>query len=124
MGATTLATNLAAYYACHGIKTALIDYDSQGSSSDWLERRPNNFPAIQGIAAFRQPHGVTRSYAMRTDRYRLVSWRDHRDLSKEPIFVELYDHQLDPNETVNVAADRPEISADLAAKLDKILKKR
>lgn len=66
-GKTTLATNLAAYYACHGIKTALIDYDSQGSSSDWLERRPNNFPSIQGIAAFRQPHGVTRSYAMRTD---------------------------------------------------------
>jgi chromosome partitioning protein len=66
-GKTTLATNLAAYFACHGIKTALIDHDSQGSSSDWLERRPLEYPAIQGIAAYRQPHGVTRSFAMRTE---------------------------------------------------------
>lgn len=66
-GKTTLATNLAAYFASHGIKTALIDHDSQGSSSDWLERRPHEYPAIQGIAAYRQPHGVTRSFAMRTE---------------------------------------------------------
>ena len=66
-GKTTLATNLAAYFASHGLKTALIDYDSQGSSSDWLERRPDSRPSIQGIAAFRQPHGVTRSFAMRTE---------------------------------------------------------
>ncbi len=66
-GKTTLATNLAAYFACHGIKTALIDYDSQGSSTDWLERRPREYAAIQCISAFRHPHGVTRSFAMRTE---------------------------------------------------------
>lgn len=66
-GKTTLATNLAAYFACHGIKTALIDCDSQGSSTDWLERRPLEYAAIQCIPAFRQPHGVTRSFALRTD---------------------------------------------------------
>jgi chromosome partitioning protein len=66
-GKTTLATNLAAYFASHGIKTALIDYDSQGSSTDWLERRPDNYPPIQCISAFRQPEGVTRSFALRTE---------------------------------------------------------
>jgi chromosome partitioning protein len=66
-GKTTLATNLAAYFASHGIKTALIDYDSQGSSTDWLERRPHEYAPIQGISAFRHPHGVTRSFAMRTE---------------------------------------------------------
>jgi chromosome partitioning protein len=66
-GKTTLATNLAAYFACHGIKTALIDYDSQGSSTDWLGRRPDNYARIQCISAFRQSEGVTRSFAMRTD---------------------------------------------------------
>ncbi len=66
-GKTTLATNLAAYYASHGIKTALIDYDSQGSSTDWIERRPDHYAHIQCISAFRQPEGVTRSFAMRTD---------------------------------------------------------
>lgn len=66
-GKTTLATNLAAYFASHGIKTALIDYDSQGSSTDWLDRRPGHFAPIQCISAFRQAEGVTRSFAMRTD---------------------------------------------------------
>ncbi len=31
-------------------------------------------------------------YTMRTDRYRLVVWRNHRDAEAEPLFVELYDH--------------------------------
>ena len=35
-------------------------------------------------------------YTMRTDRYRLVAWRDHRDPNAEPLFVELFDHKTDP----------------------------
>ncbi|MDA9961529.1 sulfatase [Opitutales bacterium] len=46
-------------------------------------------------------------YTMRTDRYRLVSWQDHRDMKAEPLFIELYDHQTDPQETVNVAVNHP-----------------
>lgn len=42
-------------------------------------------------------------YTMRTDRYRLVLWLDDRDLAAEPIAVELYDYQNDPNENVNLA---------------------
>ncbi|WP_044300446.1 sulfatase, partial [Rhodopirellula sallentina] len=52
-------------------------------------------------------------YTMRTDRYRLVLWQDTREPSAEPIDVELYDHQNDPAETVNIAEQQPEIVADL-----------
>ncbi len=48
-------------------------------------------------------------YTMRTDQYRLMIWRDHRDPNADPIFVELYDHKADPEETVNIAADHPEL---------------
>ncbi len=57
-------------------------------------------------------------YTMRTDRYRLVVWRDHRDPDAEPIFVELYDHKNDPTETVNVAARYPKTVADLLDQFD------
>ncbi len=46
-------------------------------------------------------------YAMRTDRYRMVVWKDRRRPNDKPLFIELYDHQLDPDETVNIAAQNP-----------------
>lgn len=48
-------------------------------------------------------------YTMRTDRYRLVVWQDHRDLSAEPVYIELFDHQTDPSETKNVAGENPKV---------------
>jgi len=47
-------------------------------------------------------------YAMRTDRYRLVVWKDYTQPDSEPIFIELFDHQVDPMETKNIADDEPE----------------
>ena len=38
-GKTTIATNLAVAYAQQGRRTALLDYDSQASSTDWSELR-------------------------------------------------------------------------------------
>lgn len=38
-GKTTIATNLAIAYAQQGRSTALMDYDSQASSTDWAELR-------------------------------------------------------------------------------------
>jgi len=57
-------------------------------------------------------------YTMRTNRYRLVVWRDHRDPDSEPIFVELYDHQNDPTETTNVAGKYPKVVAGLLDQFD------
>jgi chromosome partitioning protein len=51
-GKSTLATNIAAYFANQGSSVALADYDPQRSSLDWLDRRPENRPAISGVAAF------------------------------------------------------------------------
>jgi iduronate 2-sulfatase len=44
-------------------------------------------------------------YAVRTDQYRLVGWRDRK--TGEPKAFELYDHAADPEEDVNLAG-RPE----------------
>ncbi len=53
-GKTTIATNLAGYYASHGKSVLLADFDQQASSLDWLAVRPESFPEIQGVAAFEE----------------------------------------------------------------------
>jgi chromosome partitioning protein len=53
-GKTTLATNLASYFAAQKQKVVLMDYDEQSSSLDWLSERSAARPAIQGIAAFKK----------------------------------------------------------------------
>jgi chromosome partitioning protein len=64
-GKTTIATNLAAYYAATDLPSALMDYDSQGSSTRWLSRRAGELPRIHGIASYANHPGQTRSFAMR-----------------------------------------------------------
>ena len=65
-GKTTIATNLASYYASSGRATALLDYDPQGSSMQWLTLRSDERAPIHGVAAFRKPtSGMTRTYQMR-----------------------------------------------------------
>ena len=64
-GKTTIATNLAAYFAQAGHRTVLLDFDSQGSSTRWLSKRPDERPAIHGVAMFESHAGVTRSFATR-----------------------------------------------------------
>jgi len=50
-GKTTVATNLASYYAHNGYVTALMDYDPQGSSIQWLKLRPKSRKHIHGANA-------------------------------------------------------------------------
>jgi len=57
-GKTTLTTNLASYYASKKVKTALMDYDPQGSSMQWLRARPDQAEKIHGANAA-PPKGAT-----------------------------------------------------------------
>ncbi len=50
-GKTTLTTNLACYYASKKFKTAIVDYDPQGSSLQWLRARPMHLHSIHGANA-------------------------------------------------------------------------
>ena len=60
-GKSTLATNLASFYASNGEPVHLVDFDVQGSSMDWLAARPESAGKIQGVLAddreFLIPHG-------------------------------------------------------------------
>ena len=51
-GKSTIATNLAAYFARRGQTVALADYDPQGSSLDWLATRPDSAAPIAGVRAW------------------------------------------------------------------------
>ena len=51
-GKSTLATNIASYFANEGASVALADYDPQRSGLDWLDRRPDKRPKITGVSAF------------------------------------------------------------------------
>jgi chromosome partitioning protein len=50
-GKTTLATNLASYFALRGPAPTLIDCDPKGYTERWLERRPPGSRKIKGIAS-------------------------------------------------------------------------
>lgn len=61
-GKSTISTNLASYYAWEmEQKVALADYDPQGSSMAWLQARGEEWPEIQGIAAWKDPVKVARN---------------------------------------------------------------
>jgi chromosome partitioning protein len=51
-GKSTIATNLAAYYASEGYETALADYDPQQSALSWLEERSEEVAPITGLEGF------------------------------------------------------------------------
>lgn len=64
-GKTTIATNLAAFYAARGQFPALQDLDSQASSTRWLAKRTEDMARIHGVSPFNVPAKVTRTFAMR-----------------------------------------------------------
>lgn len=63
-------------------------------------------PKLPGAptAISQYPRGNVMGYSMRTDRYRLTLWQT-RNAPHETVAVELYDHETDPDENVNVAGD-------------------
>ncbi|MCC6209256.1 MAG: ParA family protein [Gammaproteobacteria bacterium] len=63
-GKSTISANLASYYATNGVKTAMLDYDPQGSTMHWLSARPAHLPRIHGIHACKPRSGLTRVWQM------------------------------------------------------------
>lgn len=53
-GKSTLATNLAAYYAVEGKNTVLVDADRQGSGLRWCQRRAQHADAVLGLPGTRR----------------------------------------------------------------------
>jgi arylsulfatase A-like enzyme len=74
-------------------------------------------------AAFSQyprPRFNAVGYTIRTGRYRYTEWQNRGDAS-QVIARELYDHESDPRETINVAgdADRGDVVKELSERLKK-----
>jgi chromosome partitioning protein len=64
-GKTTLAINLASYFAYRQQKPVLIDYDPQGSSMRWVKKRQATQAPIYSIAAFEKDSRTTRAFQLR-----------------------------------------------------------
>jgi chromosome partitioning protein len=58
-GKTTLATNLASYFALRGPPPTLIDCDPQGFSLGWLDKRPADRPPIFGLRGYGERFDLT-----------------------------------------------------------------
>ena len=58
-------------------------------------------------------------YAMRTQNYRFIVWKDRTQPEKEPVFVELYDHKTDPLETINIVDKNPKLVTQLMIQFEK-----
>lgn len=67
-GKSTIATNLASYFALRGAMPTLVDCDPQGSSTHWLENRSKKHPPIHGIATYKTHMGATRTWQWRVPR--------------------------------------------------------
>jgi chromosome partitioning protein len=64
-GKTTVAINLASYFASHGAMPVLMDFDPQGSTLRWVRKRKPSQPQIQVIAAFEKDTRTTRAFQLR-----------------------------------------------------------
>ncbi|MFO1468013.1 MAG: AAA family ATPase [Steroidobacteraceae bacterium] len=64
-GKTTIATNLASYFASTGDRPMLLDNDPQGSSTRWLKKRTSEQAAIHGVSAIDRTSRMTRAFQMR-----------------------------------------------------------
>ncbi len=64
-GKTTIAINLASYYALQGARPVLMDYDPQASAARWVKKRQASQAPIHLISAFDRDNRVTRAFQLR-----------------------------------------------------------
>ncbi|NNC99452.1 MAG: ParA family protein [Gammaproteobacteria bacterium] len=90
-GKTTIATNLATYYAVWNTSTALVDLDPQQSSMEWLRVRPKSENRIQGF------NGLKGKIYPRSDTERVVYDAPARtDTAKVAKLIKLVDVVIIP----------------------------
>jgi chromosome partitioning protein len=58
VGKTTVTTNLASYFAATNVAAAIMDFDPQGSSINWLRQRPKTLKHIHAANAAPQTTGL------------------------------------------------------------------
>jgi arylsulfatase A-like enzyme len=73
-------------------------------------------PEADGKAATYGFWSRGRAHSVRTPRYRLTQWTK-QGKPNELAQIELYDHQVDPGETNNIAAERRKLVVELTAQL-------
>jgi chromosome partitioning protein len=89
-GKTTLATNLATFFAMRGPPPTLIDCDPTGYSMRWIDKRPADRPTVHGIADPEHVRHIERP---------LHAWPGSREmivdlpaaLTPNQLFYEIYD---------------------------------
>ena len=64
-GKTTIAVNLASYFASRQQMPVLMDFDPQGSSMRWVKKRQPTQPWVYAVAAFEHDGRMTRSFQLR-----------------------------------------------------------
>jgi chromosome partitioning protein len=64
-GKTTIAVNLAGYFASRQQRPVLMDYDPQGSSGRWVSKRDPARPKVHLISAHERDPRVTRTFQLR-----------------------------------------------------------
>jgi chromosome partitioning protein len=64
-GKTTIAINLASYYALNGEQPALLDFDPQASAARWVRKRQVTQAPVHLITAFEKDSRVTRAFQLR-----------------------------------------------------------
>jgi iduronate 2-sulfatase len=91
-----------------------VPQDLDGASFAHLLENPrgDTKPAVFHV----YPRRVLLGRAVRTAGYRLVEWKI-AGADPDTAIVELYDYEADPDETKNVAAERPDVVAELRAML-------
>jgi arylsulfatase A-like enzyme len=71
---------------------------------------------VKTAALSQYPRGNVMGYSIRTDRQRFTRWVSRQN-SESELAVELYDHQTDPAENVNIAGENPQLVKELTQRL-------